>query len=57
MNPFTLMFGITTSSKISRSEYIEKIQNAFLYENGMYSYLITGIRGCGKTVLLKTVQN
>lgn len=56
MNPFTLMFGITTSSKISRSENIEKIQNAFLNENGIYSYLITGIRGCGKTVLLKTLE-
>lgn len=56
MNPFTLMFGITTSSKISRSENIEKIQNAFLNENGMYSYLITGIRGTGKTVLLRTLE-
>ena len=52
-NPFTLMYGIPALSTISRDEPINKILNSFMYSNSMYMYLITGIRGTGKTVLLR----
>ena len=55
-NPFTLMYGITSQSVISRSAEVEQIIKAFTYQENMYSYLITGIRGSGKTVLLKTIE-
>ncbi len=55
-NPFTLMYGMTTNSVIAREEEISKIIKAFTYDENMLTYLITGIRGSGKTVLLKTIE-
>lgn len=55
-NPFTLMYGISTPSIVSRQESIDSIINSFTNQNNMYTYLITGIRGTGKTVLLKTIE-
>lgn len=52
-NPFTIAFGREPNNLIKRQKQIERIKEVFLSENPMtYSYLITGIRGSGKTVLL-----
>lgn len=55
-NPFTLMYVIPKESVVSRDENISKIINSFVYQDNMYAYLITGIRGSGKTVLLRSVE-
>ena len=55
-NPFTLMYGITSKSVISRDEEMGRIVKAFVDDDSMLSYLITGIRGTGKTVLLKAIE-
>ena len=52
-NPFTLMYGIPASSTIDRNDAINTITKSFLYSDNMFMYLITGIRGTGKTVLLR----
>lgn len=52
-NPFTLMYGIPSSSVISRDDAINRILKSFMYDESIYMYLITGIRGTGKTVLLR----
>jgi len=54
-NPFTLMYGIPSLSVISRDEEINKIIKSFTYNENDFMYLITGIRGTGKTVLLRKV--
>ena len=55
-NPFNITYGMIPSSLIGRSEAYEKIKNAFLSEDAIAStYIITGIRGSGKTVLLRSV--
>ncbi len=56
-NPFTLMYGIPSNSVISRDESLNTILNSFLFSDSMYMYLIIGIRGSGKTVLLRDVYN
>lgn len=57
-NPFNLMYGKVPSSLIDRSNYIETIKNSFLSTpSAIMSYIITGVRGCGKTVLLREVSN
>lgn len=56
-NPFTLMYGVSSSSIISRNDNIGRILNSFMNEEAMYMYLISGIRGSGKTVLLKEYIN
>lgn len=55
-NPFTLMYGMPTSSVVSRENDITTIVDSFINQDNMFTYLITGIRGSGKTVLLKTVE-
>ena len=56
-NPFTLTYGIAPNNSIvSRYESIEHIVDSFNNESNMYSYIITGIRGSGKTVLLKSIE-
>lgn len=56
-NPFTLMYGIPSLSIISRNNHLSTIVNNFNSTNLIYSYLITGIRGTGKTVLLREACN
>lgn len=56
-NPFTLMYGMPTPSLVSREFDISTIIDSFVSQDNMFTYLITGIRGSGKTVLLKTVEN
>ena len=54
-NPFTLMYGISPKSIIDRNNNIEKIVDSFINNDYMYTYLITGVRGTGKTVLLRKI--
>lgn len=52
-NPFTLTFGKEPKAIIGKSDQFDTIKNNFLSEYPSTStYLITGIRGSGKTVLL-----
>ena len=50
-NPFTLMYGIASQSIVTREDSLNKIINSFTLQNNMYTYLITGLRGTGKTVI------
>ena len=55
-NPFNITYGMIPSSLVGRSEAYVKIMNAFLNEDTIAStYIITGIRGSGKTVLLRSI--
>lgn len=55
-NPFSLMFGKAPYSFIQRRGQFEEILEMFEAKNpSTYAYLITGIRGCGKTVLLRKI--
>ena len=55
-NPFSLLFGKTPSQYISRLAQSEMIINSFEEElPSMQVYMITGIRGAGKTVMMTTV--
>jgi hypothetical protein len=55
-NPFSLTFGRKPSQYISRYDNMIEIINAFTAENPIcQTYLISGIRGSGKTVLMTTV--
>ncbi len=52
-NPFKSSYGQIPYSYLSREETKEEILSAFLNEyKAEHSYIITGIRGSGKTVLL-----
>ena len=52
-NPFTIAFGREPISLIKREKQLEEIKTSFLNDNPLtYAYVITGIRGSGKTVLL-----
>lgn len=55
-NPFTLMYGIASDSIVSREEKINTIINSFTNQDNMFAYIITGIRGSGKTVLLRSIE-
>lgn len=57
-NPFTLTFGKPPGQLISRYEDIENIITTFDTDYTIsYSYLIEGVRGGGKTVLMSSVAN
>lgn len=57
-NPFTLTFGKQPAEYISRYENTETIISTFEGENPVsQAYLIEGIRGSGKTVLMTTIAN
>lgn len=52
-NPFTLSFGKEPKSLISNNGQYDEIKNAFSSETPVSTaYLIAGVRGSGKTVLL-----
>ncbi len=56
-NPFTLSFGKSPNELISRYEYVDEIIGSFRSENPVsQAYLIEGLRGTGKTVLMTTVE-
>ena len=55
-NPFTLTFGRQPSTSITRLEDINQIARSFSSENPIcQTYLISGLRGSGKTVLMTSV--
>lgn len=55
-NPFTLSFGIAPKQYIARTSQTEKIVESFLdTEPSDYTYIISGVRGSGKTVMLSTI--
>lgn len=57
-NPFSTTFGMEPSNYIQREEETKKIINDFSQEEpSNYVYLITGVRGSGKTVLLSNIAS
>lgn len=57
-NPFTLSFGMEPSQYISRFSQTNEIIETFTSENpSSYVYMITGIRGSSKTVMLSNLCN
>ena len=57
-NPFTTTFGIEPPNYIKRNVESEKIITEFSSESpSNYVYIITGLRGSGKTVLLSAIAN
>lgn len=56
-NPFSLTFGIEPNNLIKRIKETDKIISEFSNETvSNYVYLITGLRGSGKTVLLSLIS-
>ncbi len=57
-NPFSLMYGRAPYSLIARPEQYEEILSTFNSQYpSTFAYLITGIRGSGKTVMLRSIYN
>ena len=57
-NPFTTTFGIEPSNYIARNVESERIVSEFSSDRpSNYVYIITGLRGSGKTVLLSAIAN
>lgn len=57
-NPFSLAFGIQPMEYISRDMQIQKIKDTFIGgDTGSHAYIITGVRGSGKTVLLSEIAS
>ena len=57
-NPFTLTFGKRPNEYISRYENTDTVISTFDAENPVrQAYLIEGIRGSGKTVLMTSITN
>ena len=56
-NPFSLTFGKHPEKYISRYENTDMILSTFSSENPLsHTYLIEGVRGSGKTVLMTTIS-
>ena len=57
-NPFSLNFGQPPIQSIDRPVQREEILSAFLSDtNGQMTFIITGVRGSGKTVLMTQIAN
>lgn len=57
-NPFSTSFGLEPLSYIKRVGEENRIVEDFCSEHpSNYAYLITGVRGSGKTVLLSSISN
>ena len=55
-NPFTIAFGREPQNIIARRQQMDRIRDTFLESNPLtYTYIITGVRGSGKTVLLSSL--
>ena len=55
-NPFSTLYGIIPSSLVFRNDSFEQIITDFTNEDiNAATYIITGIRGSGKTVLLHSI--
>ena len=55
-NPFELTFGLKPSNYISRLKQTDEIISNFKSRTGNKSFLITGVRGTGKTVMLSHIS-
>lgn len=55
-NPFTLMYGIKPGSTVNRYKEENEVLESFQSDDFIYMYFISGIRGCGKTVLLRNIS-
>lgn len=56
-NPFSLSFGKSPNELISRYDYANQIISTFNSDNPVSNaYLIEGVRGCGKTVLMTSIE-
>lgn len=56
-NPFSLSFGKSPNKLISRYDYANQIISTFNSDNPVSNaYLIEGVRGCGKTVLMTSIE-
>ena len=56
-NPFTLIFGVKPSMSIERTNQFNIVKDAFLSAKPYTpTFLITGVRGSGKTVFLTTIN-
>ncbi len=56
-NPFTLAFGYIPNKYINRIDLIDNITEIIKSENpSTRTFLITGVRGSGKTVLLTSIE-
>ncbi len=57
-NPFNVIFGVEPESMIPRNEEYQRVASDFESNHPMsMGYVITGVRGCGKTVLMTSIQN
>ena len=57
-NPFTLSFGVEPKNRIRRIKESQSIIDCFSdNEPSSHAFVITGIRGSGKTVLLSSLSN
>lgn len=57
-NPFTVIFGVEPKHVIPRMNDFSQIVSVFESTSPRtFAYVITGVRGCGKTVLMTSVQN
>lgn len=56
-NPFTLSFGMEPTQYIARFSQSDEILGSFNSDNPpTYTYMITGVRGSGKTVMLSSLS-
>ncbi|WP_022778591.1 hypothetical protein [Butyrivibrio sp. AE3009] len=56
-NPFTISFGTTPAQYISRITQTNQILESFTAERAANQvFMLTGIRGCGKTVLMTDIS-
>lgn len=57
-NPFSIIFGIEPTRFISRESQISEIVDTFKSNTpSSYLYIITGVRGSGKTVTMASIIN
>ena len=57
-NPYSMVFGKEPALIVSRTAQEDKVINDFNAENPPYqTYLITGVRGSGKTVMMTDISN
>lgn len=57
-SPFSLMFGKAPSSLIERQQQYQTVLDTFNSERpSTYAYMITGVRGCGKTVMMRQLAS
>lgn len=56
-NPFELNFGEKPENYISRHRQSSEIIESFKNGNSKNVYMITGVRGSGKTVMLSSISN